>query len=586
MDKYLEARKSYVNATTLVISHEGKLYEPAVLDDFTLELERRGTPGKLTFTLMKDNEIDFVEGDAVRFRISRTWIFYGFIFSRKSDASGNVKVTAYDQLRYLKNKDTYSYTNKTASELIKMIAKDFNLNLGYIENTKYKIAQRVEEDKSLIDIILNALDETLAMTQKIYVLYDNNGKLMLKNIEDMAFNLLLDNETIQDFSYESSIDEEVYNQIKLVYPNTQTGKNDLYIAKDTKNINNWGVLQFYKKLDSPANAKAMADELLKLYNKTKRQITIKDAIGDVRVIPGTRIITNLDLGDYKLKSYMIVESMKHKYKDGQYTMDLTLINKDFSAPTYQQDQSQSVTENESDAGALGVLNGKVVNARFSAYYPANNSLQGGKKAANGEVLNPLASTCAAPPQIPFNTLIQIRGTGTQYDGKTYRVNDRGGAIKVKNGVYWIDLLMSDYDSAYRFGVKYGSIVIGDGTGYSTSGIGGNQQAVTLAKSKLGCPYQWGATGPSKFDCSGLMYWVAKQLGKSIPRTSLEQSKSGTPVSKSNLLPGDLVFFGSPVHHVGMYVGNNQFIHAPQTGDVVKISSLSSRRDYAGARRYF
>lgn len=586
MDKYLKARKSYINATTLIISHEGKLYEPAVIDDFTLELERKGKPGKLTFTLMKDNDIDFVEGDAVRFRISRTWIFYGFIFSRKSDASGNVKVTAYDQLRYLVNEDTYSYTNKTASELIKMIAKDFNLKLGYIEDTKYKIAQRTEEDKSIIDIILNALDETLAMTQKLYVLYDDFGSLVLKNIEDMAFDLLLDNETIQDYAYESTIDDEVYNQIKLVYPNNQTGKNDLYIAKDTKNINKWGVLQFYKKVDSPVNAKAMADELLKLYNKVKRQITIKDAIGDLRVRPGSRVITNLDLGDYKLKSYMIVESMKHKYKDGQYTMDLTLINKDFSAPTYQQDQSQSVTENESDAGDLGVLNGKVVNAEFTAYYPSNDSMQGGYIAANGERLNPLASTCAAPREIAFNTLIQVRGTGTQYDGKTYRVNDRGGAIKIVNGIYHIDLLMQDRQTAYAFGRRQGQIVIGDGTGYSTSGVGGNQQAVTLAKSKLGCPYQWGATGPSKFDCSGLMYWVAKQLGKSIPRTSLEQSKSGTPVSKSNLLPGDLVFFGSPVHHVGMFVGNNQFIHAPQTGDVVKISSLSSRRDYAGARRYF
>lgn len=585
MDKYLEARLDYVNRTTLLIEHDGKVYEPAVLDDFTLERERKGTPGKFTFTIMKTGDgVDFVEGDAVKFRISNTWIFYGWIFSRTSDAEGNVKCTCYDQIRYLKNKDTYVYSNKTASELIKMIAKDFGLQLGYIEDTKYKIAQKVEEDKSLIDIILNALDETLAMTQKLYVLYDHVGKLALKNIEDMAFDLVLDEETISNYQYESTIDNEVYNQIKLVYPNTRTGKNDLYITKDSENIKKWGVLQYFKKIDNATNAKAMADELLKLYNKVKRSITIKDALGDVRVIPGTRIITNLDLGDYKLKSYMIVESIKHKYKEGRFTMDLTLINKDFSAPTYQ--QSDSVTKEPGEAGALGVLNGRMVEAEFTAYYPANNSLQGGKKAANGEILNPLANTCAAPPEIPFGTRIQVLGTGTAYDSRTYRVNDRGGAIKIKNGVYRIDLLMQDYDTAYAFGRRRGKIIIGDGTGFRTSGTGGNQRAVTLAKSKLGCPYQWGATGPNKFDCSGLMYWVAKQLGKSIPRTSSEQSKSGTAVSKSSLLPGDLVFFGSPVHHVGMYVGNGQYIHAPQTGDVVKISNLNSRRDYAGARRYF
>ena len=74
------------------------------------------------------------------------------------------------------------------------------------------------------------------------------------------------------------------------------------------------------------------------------------------------------------------------------------------------------------------------------------------------------------------------------------------------------------------------------------------------------------------------------VGISIPRTSKQQSTFGKSVSKSNLQLGDLVFFGSPVHHVGMYCGNNQYIHSPKTGDVVKISSLSGRKDYTCARR--
>lgn len=301
MEKYEKARKEGINATTLQINRDGTLYEPAVLDDFELTMERKGVPSKLTFTLLKDEKVNFVEGDAVRFRISRTWLFYGFIFERKTDEDGNIKCTCYDQIRYLKNKDTYIYQNKTATELIKMIAKDFNLNLGTIEDTKYKIAQRVERDISLIDMILNALDETLMMTGKLYVLYDDFGKLTLKNIENMAFDLVIDESTIKGYEYTASIDDEVYNKIKLVYENSDTGKSDLYIAQDSKNIKQWGVLQLYKKLDSNVNAKAMADELLELYNKTKRNININDALGDVRVRAGTRIITNLDLGDYKLR---------------------------------------------------------------------------------------------------------------------------------------------------------------------------------------------------------------------------------------------------------------------------------------------
>ena len=125
---------------------------------------------------------------------------------------------------------------------------------------------------------------------------------------------------------------------------------------------------------------------------------------------------------------------------------------------------------------------------------------------------------------------------------------------------------------------------------NNSSIGG--KLVSKAKSKLGCKYVWGATGPNTFDCSGLTYWCHKQIGISIPRTSLEQSRSGKSVSKSDLQAGDLVFFkttSAPVGHVGMYVGNGQFIHAPNSKSVVKIDSLSSSyysKRYVNARRYY
>ena len=107
-----------------------------------------------------------------------------------------------------------------------------------------------------------------------------------------------------------------------------------------------------------------------------------------------------------------------------------------------------------------------------------------------------------------------------------------------------------------------------------------EAALKVAKAQLGKPYKWGATGPSSFDCSGLTYYAYKNGAKvSIPRTSREQSKYGKKVSKSELKLGDLVFFGkgSSVNHVGMYIGNDQYIHSPQTGDVVKISKLSARK---------
>ncbi|GAA0176829.1 C40 family peptidase [Clostridium sediminicola] len=112
--------------------------------------------------------------------------------------------------------------------------------------------------------------------------------------------------------------------------------------------------------------------------------------------------------------------------------------------------------------------------------------------------------------------------------------------------------------------------------------------IAYASNFLGVPYQWGATGPKTFDCSGYTQYVFAHFGIKIPRVSRDQARAGVYVARENLKPGDLVFFakpGKPVHHVGMYVGNNSFMHAPQTGDVIKISSLSSRSDYYTGRRF-
>lgn len=110
--------------------------------------------------------------------------------------------------------------------------------------------------------------------------------------------------------------------------------------------------------------------------------------------------------------------------------------------------------------------------------------------------------------------------------------------------------------------------------------------VAYASNFIGTPYQWGGNGPSTFDCSGFTSYVFRHFGVSLPRTAAGQQGVGVAVAKSDLQPGDLVFFGSPAFHVGIYVGGGCYIHAPRTGDVVKISSLSSRSDYSGARRVY
>jgi peptidoglycan hydrolase CwlO-like protein len=112
--------------------------------------------------------------------------------------------------------------------------------------------------------------------------------------------------------------------------------------------------------------------------------------------------------------------------------------------------------------------------------------------------------------------------------------------------------------------------------------------VAYAANFLGTPYVWGGSSPQPgFDCSGFTSYVYRHFGVSLPRVSAAQATVGTTVASSDLQPGDLVFFKKPgrqIHHVGIYVGNGAYIHSPQTGEVVKISILSSRRDFYTARR--
>lgn len=114
--------------------------------------------------------------------------------------------------------------------------------------------------------------------------------------------------------------------------------------------------------------------------------------------------------------------------------------------------------------------------------------------------------------------------------------------------------------------------------------GGNSAVVNIAVKYLGIPYQWGADGLESFDCSGFTMHVYSKIGIKLPHSSRAQYGSGQRVSRDQLSSGDLVFFGRPIHHVGIYVGGGNFIHAPRTGDVISIDSLSSRRNYVGAVR--
>lgn len=320
----------------LLIGNESgtKMCKPAIQEGIEWTTERKDTPGKLVFKVLDDGLLDFSEGSPVRMRVDGCNMFFGFVFKQQRAKDQVITITAYDQLRYLKNEDTQVYERKTAAQLIKMLADDYALNVGVLEDTEFVIESRVEENTSLFEMIANALDLTLTNTGKMYVLYDDFGKLTLKGLSSMYVGipgayLMVDAETGENFEYTSSIDDNTYNKVKLTYDNEDTGKREVYIAQDSSNINRWGILQYFDTLQKGESGKTKADTLLKLYNKKTRNLKITNAFGDNRVRAGSMVIVSIDLGDIKLKNWMLVEKCRHTYKEGEHWMDLTLRGGDF-----------------------------------------------------------------------------------------------------------------------------------------------------------------------------------------------------------------------------------------------------------------
>ena len=299
-----------------------KVYYPPIEGDVTWDTERSGSPGKVTFNVR--GETPFAEGDIVSLKYGNNNVFLGYIFTMEADKSGATSITAYDQTRYFKNQDTYVFSNKTASEMLRQIANDYKMPVGTIENTSIAIKSFVADDKALFDIIGDALDATINESKKLFILYDDYGKITLKSANSMLVNLLLCEDTVGDYSYSSSIDEETYNQVILYYDNKDTSKREYFSATSSANVEQWGLLRKTESVDTSKGAQSLADAYLATYNKKVRKLSVSDAFGRCDIRAGTVLSVKMKVGDVDIKNFMMVEKASHKWSNGKYVMDLDL----------------------------------------------------------------------------------------------------------------------------------------------------------------------------------------------------------------------------------------------------------------------
>lgn len=287
--------------------------------------QRFDAPGKFTFSGVESSGIALPEGTAITFK-SGGDTFKGYIFSAERDRYGNVSYTAYDQLRYLKANASYSWANVTLEQIITDIASDFLLNIGDLAATGYTFPTLIKENETCLDIIFDALSQVIHNTGKIFLFYDDGGKLVLREARTLqTVGIIGDGSMMTDYTYKRDIDAETYNRIKLVKPNKESGRTDVYMYEDTDSIRKWGLLQYYDKVDDNLNSAQIeqnAQAYLKYYNRVTQSLSL-EAMGVDGIRAGSIIpVLIRDIKDLSFNRVLLVEKASHRYEGTYHSMSL------------------------------------------------------------------------------------------------------------------------------------------------------------------------------------------------------------------------------------------------------------------------
>ncbi|WP_456289737.1 XkdQ/YqbQ family protein [Paenibacillus sp. AK002] len=301
-----------------------------IVEGLSWKTSRIGKAGSVSFKLVKgspfeSSDFTYNNGDIVRVRVDKSNMFHGYIFSIDEGRDEAVTITAYDQIRYLMNVDTYVFKGVTATEILQRIAKDFGLKLGTVADTGYKIPTMSEDSQKLLDIVTKGITLTFSNTGRDYCLYDDFGALCLRGINDVQLDLIVgDGSLMYDYEIKRSIDSDTYNQIKLYKDNKDTGNREIYLAKDSVNIKRWGLLQLYQGVDEDMNKaqiNALLSKLATLKNRETKSLKV-NALGDIRVRAGMRV--RIVISEYGVDQALLVDECSHDFDGAAHTMSLDL----------------------------------------------------------------------------------------------------------------------------------------------------------------------------------------------------------------------------------------------------------------------
>ena len=298
-----------------------------VVSDMTITTYLEDNPGKLEFTVLAPNPLAFWEGATVSVVLDGYNMFKGFVFKKSRDQDARkIKVTCYDQLRYLQNKDAKVFEGVTSNQIFEQLCKEFEFKHKTVDASSHICTPRSEDAVTLYEMIKNALDDTFINTGKQFFIRDNFGVLEHLNVESCVRpEILGDKSFVTGFDYETSIDDNVYNKITLYRDNDVTRKRETYTVYDSNKIKSWGHLRLYEKVDENYNLAqitARVEAMLKYYASTRRSLMLH-CLGVKEFFAGCVFKCKIDdLGDLSLDEYLLVTECTHKISNEEHTMDI------------------------------------------------------------------------------------------------------------------------------------------------------------------------------------------------------------------------------------------------------------------------
>ena len=302
----------------LFIESSGKVFDLCdAATGITWESTYRGGAARLEVTLLEGS---FSPGDLLTFEQDGQKAFSGRVFAIRREGGGAIRLTAYDQLRYLKAQDVIFRKGMTLEALLAQGCSAFGLRLGGCASTGFPLPDKTFDNKAWLDVIYDSIQELKRLGGADYCLYDDFGAIRLAALQDLRQPLILgEGSLITGYSQEVNL-ENAANRVKLIQPG-----GGALVYEDGATQGSWGILQHLEKLDGGEN-QAQADQLGKslLAEKNRAGETLSlSCLGDMRVRGGSGI--RVVLPDIGLDQWMVADRVRHTIRHGEHTMEVELL---------------------------------------------------------------------------------------------------------------------------------------------------------------------------------------------------------------------------------------------------------------------